>query len=215
MAIRILLVDDHRLLREALRTVLEQEGDFTVVGEAGDGLSALPLIRERAPDVVLMDIGMSELNGIEATARIVARYPKLKVVALSAYADKRFVLEMFHAGAVGYVIKAAAGSELVRAIRAVVDGHSYICPEVTAAMVEIARDPADSSRIVISGELSRREREVLQQVAEGKRTTEIAARLHITESTVEAHRRNIMRKLELHTVADLTRYAIREGLVTP
>jgi DNA-binding NarL/FixJ family response regulator len=211
MTIRVLLADDHRVLRDALRTMLEKEPDIEVVGEAGDGRATLQLASELQPEVVVLDIAMPDLNGIEAAARLKARHPGIKVVALSAYSDKRFVLEMLKAGASGYVIKAAAGTELLRAIRAVAKGLSYLCPEAaSAAITDIATDRSRPSGSAIR--LGHREREVLQLIAEGERSPAIAARLNISVATVEAHRRNIMRKLDLHSVAELTKYAIREGL---
>lgn len=211
MSIRILLVDDHRMMREALRTMLERERDIEVVGEAGDGRTALKLARELPLDVVIMDIGMPDLNGIDTTARLLARRPELKIIGLSAYLDRRFVIEMFQAGAHAYVTKLSAGTELTRAIRAVMANRSYVCPEVADAVIGNLHAPqkGDNSALACLG---RREREVLQLLAEGKRSHEIAAALNIAVSTVEVHRRNIMRKLQLHSIADLTRFAIREGL---
>ncbi len=212
MTIRVLLAEDHRLVREALRDTLAREPDLAVVGEAGDGRTALELAARVAPDVVVLDIGLPDLNGIEVAARLVALRPAVRIVALSAYKDKRFVTEMLRAGASGYVTKSAAGTELVRAIRAVADGQGYLCPEVAGTLV------ADVRRGGRGGEpvpLGRREREVLRMVAEGRRSAQIAEQLNISVATVEVHRRNILRKLGLRTVADLTRYAIREGLVSP
>ncbi len=213
MTIRVLLADDHVVLREALAHVLQHEPDFAVVGQAGDGRTAVDLARDLAPDVVVLDIAMPDLNGVGATARILARNPGVKVIALSAYSDRHFVTEMFKAGASGYVVKNAAGTELLRAIRAVCKGQHYVCAALAEIQVTSPQDPASSpSRPLPRPELGRREREVLQLIAEGLRGAEIARRLHIAESTVEVHRRNIMRKLDLHGVAELTRYAIREGL---
>ena len=214
MTIRVLLADDHRVLLDALCAMLEKEPDVELVGTAADGRTALELVRHLEPDIAVLDIGMPGLNGIEATARLLARHPSLKVIALSGYSDKRFVLEMLKAGAAGYVTKAVAGTELVRAIRAVAKGQSYLCPEAASAVVSDVT--ADSRRrLTPAGRLGRREREVLQLLAEGQRSPSIAARLHISVATVEVHRRNIMRKLGLHSIAELTKYAIREGLTTP
>ncbi len=208
MTIRVLLVDDHRLLREALRAVLEKVADIEVVGEAGDARAALERCRALEPDVAVIDIGLPDLNGMELTARLREADTDLRVVALSAYADKRFVTEMLRSGASAYVVKAAAGTELVRAIHAVTAGQSYLCPEIAGGLIAEVRDPRAEPR------LARREREVLRMIAEGKRSQAIGDDLHISVATVEVHRRNIMRKLGLHTIAELTKYAVREGIVS-
>ena len=214
MNIRIVLADDHKMILAALRSLLEKEIDFTVVGEAEDGTALLALVERTAPDVAVVDVGMPGMNGIEATRRLLATRPLVKVIALSAYSDKRFVLEMLEAGAKGYLIKASAGDELPRAIRAIAQGQTYLCPEVAGAIVDAARGKS-SGTANAAAKLGRREREVLGLLAEGKSSSEIAARMHIAASTVEVHRRNIMRKLDLHSVAELTKYAIREGLTSP
>lgn len=213
MSIRVVLADDHKMILAALRSMLEKETDIAVVGEAGDGAALLELVVRTAPDVAVVDIGMPGMNGIEATQRLLAGQPRLKVIALSAYSDKRFVLEMLNAGAKGYLVKASAGDELSRAIRAIVQGRTYLCPEVAGTIVEAARGKTSLAGNA-GANLGRREREVLALLAEGNSSTEIAARMHIAASTVEVHRRNIMRKLDLHSVAELTKYAIREGLTS-
>lgn len=209
-AIRVLLADDHRILRDALRSVLSRESDLAIVGEAGSGLETLEQCRALKPDVVVLDIGLPELSGIEVAARLQGQPDAPRIVALSAHADKRFVAEMLRAGAAGYVTKSAAGTELVQAIRSVRAGRHYLCPDVADAMVSEVRSAAAGGDMP---RLGRREREVLRLVACGVRSADIAMQLHISVATVEVHRRNIMRKLGLHTVADMTRYAIREGLV--
>lgn len=210
MAIRVLLADDHRMLRDALRSVLAHEPDIEVVGEAGSGLQTVSLCREHVPDVVVLDIGLPDLNGIEVASRLQALAHVPRVVALSAHADKRFVAEMLRAGAAAYVTKSSAGTELVRAIRAVFAAGNYFCPEVASALAcEVRGAQAEAQQI----RLGPREREVLRLIAEGARSADIAQRLHISTATVEVHRRNISRKLDLRTVAELTRYAVREGLV--
>ena len=214
MSIRIVLADDHKMILAALRSLLEKEIDIAVVGEAGDGAALLELVERTAPDIAVVDVGMPGMNGIEATRRLLAARPVLKVIALSAYSDKRFVLEMLDAGARGYLIKASAGDELPRAIRAIAQGQTYLCPEVAGTIVEAARGKS-SPEGNAAAKLGQREREVLALLAEGKSSSEIAARMHIAASTVEVHRRNIMRKLDLHSVAELTKYAIREGLTSP
>jgi two-component system NarL family response regulator len=211
MTIRVLLVDDHRLVREALREALEKVADLEIVGEAGDARTALEQCRVLKPDVAVIDIGLPDLNGMELTARLKDADAQVKVVALSAYADKRFVTEMLRSGASAYVIKASAGTELVRAIQAVTAGQSYFCPEVTGAVVAEVRDSREARE---TPRLARREREVLRMIAQGMRSQAIGEQLHISLGTVEVHRRNIMRKLDLHTIAELTKYAIREGIAS-
>jgi DNA-binding NarL/FixJ family response regulator len=213
MTIRVVLADDHRLVREALRVTLERERDIVIVGEATDGRAALEVVRAEKPDVVVLDVAMPELNGVDAAARIHARHPEVKILALSAHADKRYVLEMLNSGAAGYVSKSAAGRELVQAIRAVAQGGCYLSTELASAVVEGIRDNRTGGNA--TRPLGPREREVLQLIAEGHRSPAIAARLFISVATVEAHRRNIMRKLDLHTMAELTKFAIREGLTSP
>ena len=213
MTIRVVLADDHRLVREALRVTLERERDIVIVGEATDGRAALEMVRAEKPDVVVLDVAMPELNGVDAAARIHARHPEVKILALSAHADKRYVLEMLNSGAAGYVSKSAAGRELVQAIRAVAQGGCYLSTELAGAVVEGIRDNRTGGNA--TRPLGPREREVLQLIAEGHRSPAIAARLFISVATVEAHRRNIMRKLDLHTMAELTKFAIREGLTSP
>jgi len=210
MSIRVLLADDHPMLREGLRSILEKHPDIAVVGEASDGRAVLDLVGMTSPDVIVMDVGMTGLNGIEATGRVRAKHPRTKVVALSAHSDKRYVLAMLEAGARGYVLKEAAVGERVRAIRATVKGEVFLSPRVAGAVVDSlgAQRPAASP-------LGGREREVVQLIGEGKTSKEIAQVLRISTGTVEAHRRNIMKKLDLHSIAELTKYAIRHGLTTP
>jgi two-component system NarL family response regulator len=208
-----MLVDDHRILREAIRTILEKSSDILVVAEADDGPAALRLAQSAAPDVVVMDIGLSDMSGIEATRRLIAENAGIKVLALSMYSDRRMVLQMLQAGASGYVVKAAGSEELLRAIQAVAAGKTYLCAEVMGSVVDQLRD----GRLKTGGtgaSLGRRERDVLQLLANGMTSLAIAEKLNIAASTVEVHRRNIMRKLDLHTVAELTKYAIREGLTS-
>ena len=213
MSIRVLLVDDHKILREALKGVLERELDIAVVGEANDGGECLELARQTHPDIVLMDIGLPVLGGIDATRALVAEDPAIKVVALSTFSDRRVVMQMLDAGARGYVVKSAGRDELLRAIRAVAYGRTYLCPDAAAVLVESLRGKkaVDSPPLEPIG---RREREVLQLLADGHTSPEIGKRLHIATSTVEVHRRNLMRKLELHSIAELTKYAVRHGLTS-
>jgi DNA-binding NarL/FixJ family response regulator len=213
MTMRILIADDHRIMREGLRVLLEAQRGITVVAEAENGRSAIRLAQELQPDVVVMDISMEDLNGIEATRRIVAAVPNVRILALSIHADRRFVLEMFRAGAAGYLLKDCAFDELIRAIRAVRQGHAYLTPKIAGIVVgEFVRDLVTEPPQ--AAELTAREREVLQLMAEGKNTKEIADRLGISVKTVETFRRQLMIKLDLNSVAELTKYAIREGLTS-
>ena len=210
MTIRVLLAEDHRMVREALRDALAKVADIEIVGEAGDGRAALEQARLLEPDVVVLDIGLPDLNGMEVATRLKQAGSAAKIVALSGYSDKHFVVEMLRSGAMAYVTKSAAGTELVRAIRAVARNESYLCPAVAGALVSHVRDSSLSEDVP---RLARREREVLRLLAGGLRSLAIAEQLHIAVATVEVHRRNIMRKLGLRTVAELTKYAIREGIV--
>jgi DNA-binding NarL/FixJ family response regulator len=210
MTQRILLVDDHQMFREALRALLERHTNLEVVAETGDGAEALRLARLIQPDIVLMDIGMPGMNGVETTRQMMAAQPSLKVVALSTYAERRYVLDMLEAGAVAYVTKAEASEELMRAIDAIQRDRSYLCPDVATLITgAITGGEAEVRR---QARLGARETQVLLQVARGCTSTEIAAQMSIAPSTVEVHRRNIMRKLDLHSVAELTRFVISRGL---
>jgi DNA-binding NarL/FixJ family response regulator len=200
------------MLIAGLRVLLASQPDIEVVGEAADGRTALDLVRTLSPDVVVMDVGMPELNGIEATRRIRAEYERVKVIALSAYTEERYVHQMLEAGARGYVLKAAALEELVRAVRAASHGKTYLSPEIAGLVVERSTHANAGGEISAFSTLGPREREVLQLVAEGKASKEIATEMHISMKTVETHRRNIVEKLGLHGTAELTKYAVREGL---
>jgi two-component system NarL family response regulator len=208
----IILADDHQLFRQALRAMLEREPEMRIVAEASNGEDLLAIARERTADVACVDIGMPGINGIEATRRLLAIRPEIKVIGLSAFSDRQFVLDLLHAGARGYVTKAEAGEELLRAIRTVQLGKTYLCPDVATAISGALRD-GDRNHDS-APRITARERQVLQLIAEGHTSTQIAERLHLATSTVEVHRRNIMRKLDLHRVADLTKYAIRNGITT-
>ena len=208
--IRIMLVEDHTVVREALRSMLEKEPDMQIVAEAGDGESALRLAREIVPEVVVMDISLAGLDGIQTTRRLLAGNPAVKVLALSTYRDRGVIRQILDAGAAGYVVKSAAGAELRRGIRAVVEGRSYLCPEAAAAVADGLRGQQQGH----GQALSRRERQVLALIVEGKTSSDIADSLRIAQSTVEVHRRNMMRKLQVHGIANLIKYAIREGLTS-
>ena len=215
MTTRLLLVDDHAVVREGLRAILALEPDFAVVGEANNGRAALELVQQLEPHVVVMDIGMGALNGIDATRLLVRDYPGTKVVVLSMHSDESFVLAALEAGAAAYVIKAAKSEELIRAIRAVASDRRYLCSDVAGVVMNLcvngATAPTDPSATAVS-QLTDREREVLQLVAEGHSSPKIATALHISDKTVETHRHNLMKKLDLHSVAELTKLAVRNGL---
>ena len=213
MSIRVMLVDDHKILREALHSVLEREKDIILLADASDGGEAQRMARALKPDVVVMDIGLPGVSGIELTRRLQRELPAIRVLALSTFSDRRIVLQMLDAGASGYIVKSAGRDELLRGIRALAQGRTYLCPEVSAVVVDSVRRTRSEDKP--EGErLGRREREVLRLLADGSTSPEIAATLHIATSTVEVHRRNIMRKLDLHSVAELTKYAIRNGLTS-
>lgn len=207
--LNVLLVDDHQIIRDGLRAILEQQPGMCVVGEAADGHEAIALASTTHPDVVVMDVSMRGLNGIDATRRITSEQPGIHVLGLSMNADRRYVLAMLAAGAMGYLLKDSAASELVRAIRTVAAGQSYLSPGVTGVVIDTALHTSTPEE---PASLSVREREVLQLLAEGRTSKAIGATLHIAVTTVETHRRQIMSKLNLRTIAELTKYAIREGL---
>ncbi len=212
MKIRVLLADDHRILREGLRALLEREPDLAVVGAAENGREAVRLARELAPDVAVLDVAMPDLNGIDAARQILAENPGVKVIALSMHADKRFVAEMLRVGASGYLVKDCASDALAAAIRAVMAGQVYLGPAVAGVVVQDYVNKLSAAQRQDPPVLSGREREVVQLLAEGRSTREVAERLHVSVKTVETHRVNVMKKLGLTSLAELTKYAIREGL---
>ena len=213
MSIRILLADDHKVLCEGLRSVLEREPDMQVVGEAGDGQTALELTREKSPNIVVMDISLPGMGGVEATRRIRAQCPRVKVLCLSMYSESRYVSSMLAAGACGYVPKDCAAEELVRAVRALMADHAYLSPSITAPVIAdcLARSAKDSRSPLAS--LTAREREVLQLIAQGYSTQEIGRQLYVSIKTVATHRKKVMVKLNVGSVAALTKFAMREGLI--
>jgi len=218
MPTRVLLADDHKIVRDGLKSMLAKEPDIEVVGEAENGREALELTRECSPDVVVLDIGMRELNGIEACRILVADHPNVRVVALSMHSDRRYVSEMLAAGATAYLLKDSAFDELATAIRSAAQGKMFLSQGVAGIVVEdyVRRiSSPDVEQPTHSGRaLSAREIEVLQLIAAGKSTKEAAARLHLSVKTVETHRRQIMDKLGIYNLAGLIKYAVREGLAS-
>jgi len=215
MAIRVLIADDHKIMLAGLRSLLEKQTDIEVVAEAENGRKAVQLAIENKPDVVVMDVSMPDLNGIEATKQIVEGLTDTRVIALSMHSDKRFVMGMLRVGASGYLLKDCASQELANAIHQVAEGKKYLSPEITGVVIDdyVLGGPLGDDTTV-SSVLSAREREVLQLIAEGWSTKQIASHLYVSIKTIETHRRQIMRKLGLHSIADLTKYAIREGLTS-
>lgn len=214
MKTKILIADDHKIVREGLRKLLEQHADLVIVGEAENGRTAVAKALELKPDVVVMDINMPEMNGIEATRRILAACDKIKIVALSMYSDRRFVAEMLNAKVSGYLLKDCAYRELVNAIRAVMANQIYFSPQITSILVEDYQARMARPEAIDPSPLTARERESLQLLAEGKTTKEIASALNVSDKTIETYRQQMMKKLNLHSIAQLTKYAIREGLTT-
>lgn len=214
MSIRTIIADDHKIIRDGLTSLLDNEENIEVVAQAADGHTAVELVRKMIPDVVIMDIGMPGLNGIEATRQITSEIPYIKVVALSMHSDKKFVTEMLKAGASGYLLKNCAFEELATAIRTVMDGKTYLSPAMAELIVDnfVRKTPGrDDSAFSV---LTNREREVLQLLAESSTTKQAARQLHISTKTVETHRLKIMKKLNLDNMVALTKYAVREGLTT-
>lgn len=213
--IRIVLADDHKLMRSGVRVLLERQQDFTVVGEASDGREAVALVNSQKPDVLVMDIGMPNLNGIEAAAQITQSHPEISIVMLSMHSDESYVLRALNAGAKGYLLKDSAETDLIRAVHSVADGKSFFSPAVSKVLLDdyvrkLKRSGTDDPYDL----LTPREREVLQLVAEGKSNKEVAQLLNLSVYTVETHRSNIMEKLHLHGVPELILYAVRKGVIS-
>jgi len=214
MKISALLVDDHHIFREGLKSLLEQQRDIKVVAEAGQGREAVRLAGELCPDIVVMDVAMPDLNGIEATRQIIIANPQIKVIGLSMHSDHRYVMEMLKSGAAGYVLKESAFEELVQAIRNVRANQIFLSPKIAHMVIKDYVTRLKQGVRTVYSLLSTREREVLQLLAEGKSTKDIALALDISIKTVETHRQQIMDKLDIHNIAELTKYAVKEGLVS-
>jgi DNA-binding NarL/FixJ family response regulator len=212
-AIRVLLADDHQLVRAGIRALLQTISGVEVIGEASDGREAIGLLEECRPDVVLMDVMMPGLNGLEATERIVKEHPDVRVIILSMNAAEEFVLQAIRAGASGYLLKNARTAELEQALRSVAAGHTYLSPAVSGHVIADSRRRMEEDSIS-KNPLTPRQREVLQLVAEGSSTKQIAKQLGVSVKTVEMHRSQIMKTLDIHDIAGLTRYAIRMGIVS-
>jgi DNA-binding NarL/FixJ family response regulator len=215
MTARLLIADDHKMMREGLKSLIEKEPGMSVIGEADDGKTTISLAAKLMPNIVVMDVAMPGLNGIEATRKIVKANPHTKVIALSGHHDQHLVREMLKAGASAYVLKNRAYEELIRAIGEVMKGKTYLSPEVTQGVVDSyvrgSVKPGENPAFAV---LTDREREVLQMLAEGRSTKEMADEMSVSVKTVETHRHNIMEKLHLFSVAELTKYAIREGVAS-
>lgn len=214
MTIRVIIADDHKIVRDGLRSLIEKQSGMEVAAEANNGKVAVQLARELIPDVMIMDIAMPDLNGMEATRRIVFENPGVKVIALSMHSDRRFVVEMLKARASGYLLKDCAFEELVTAIRTVMKNQLYLSPQVAGMVIKDYVENLSRAESTAFSVLTIREREILQLLSEGKTTRNISSCLNISEKTIETHRRQIMNKLNIFTIAELTKYAIREGLTT-
>ena len=208
--IRVLLVDDHTILRVGLRSFLGYYDDIEVVGEANDGAAAAALVKELQPDVVLMDIAMPGVNGIQATRLIREQYPETKVLILSQYEDSQYVLPLLRAGASGYILKDALGTDLLNALRGVARGETFLGPSIVKVLAEEVRHPGEGKEATIES-LTPRERQIFRLIAQGQTNAQIAEVLSISVNTVEWHRANVMNKLGAHTVVDLVRYALQHG----
>jgi DNA-binding NarL/FixJ family response regulator len=212
--IRIILADDHTIIRSGLRLLLEQQPDFKVVAEANDGREAVQLVSKHHPDVAILDIGMPQLNGIEATRQIIAENPEAQVLILSMHSDEGYVLRALKAGARAYILKNSAEADLIRAVRSVAEGKSFFSPVISKMLLEDYVRQVREKQVEDSYDLlTPREREILQLLAEGKTNKEVATMLGLSPHTIETHRGNILEKLNLHGVPELIMYAVRKGII--
>ena len=214
MKVRILLADDHQIMREGLKALLGRRTSIEVIAEAENGIQALSIARKERPDVIVMDIAMPDINGIEVTRQLKSELPDIKIIALSMHSDRRFVSEILKAGASAYVLKHAAFEDLEKAIKAVMIGRTFLSADILESVVNDYVSQLSSSEYDAYRQLSDRERQVLQLLAEGNSTKEIAFKLHVSVKTIESHRQNIMNKLGIRTLAGLTKFAVREGLTS-
>jgi two-component system response regulator NreC len=215
MATKILIADNHGILRQGISALIEKHGDMKVVGQADNGLTVVELARELQPDVVLMDVTMPVLNGIEATRQIKSELPHIKVLALSVHAKREFVLDMVRAGVSGYMLKECVFDDLVHAIKVIVAGQSYLSPQIATIVLEgITKDSVFDAAGSLHETLTSKEKHILQLLTEGRSAKEIASQFGMSVKTIEANRRQIMEKTDVDNLADLTKYAIRQGLIT-
>ena len=214
MTTKIILADDHKVLRSGLKSLLESEADLEVIAEADDGREVVKLAKKLDPDIVILDIGMPNMNGIQATQHIVAEVPNTRVLALSMHSDHQFVVNMLQAGASGYMLKDCAYEELITAVRAVISGKFYLSKDITGLVVNDYINKLKDANSIGEPVLTSRERETLQLLAEGKSTSQAADQLNVSVKTIETHRKNIMDKLDIHSIAELTKYAVRTGLTS-
>jgi DNA-binding NarL/FixJ family response regulator len=213
--IRIVLADDHALVRQGFRRILEDEPDIKVVGEAGTGPETMTVVQSTTPDVLVLDMAMPQMNGLQVTREILTQHPHLRILILSMYSDEQYVRNAIDAGAHGYILKGSHGSDMVRAVRAVAAGQQYVSPELSGALIRAWQTKGTKSDGDPYERLTQREKQVLQLIAQGKSNKEIAVLLELSVNTVAVHRANLMNTLQLHKAAELVLYAVKKGLVIP
>lgn len=214
MSIKILLADDHKIVSDCLKPLINKQPDMMVIGEAENGRMVVALAQKLNPNVVIMDISMPDLNGIEATRQIIAKCPGVRIITLSMNSDRRYVTGMLNAGASGYLTKSCSFEELIRAVRAVAANKTYLSPDISDIVIKESLSRSSTDKSSVSSILTMRECEVLQLLAEGKTVKQIAAKLCLGMKTIYTHREQIMKKLNIHSTADLTKYALREGMTS-
>ena len=214
MTTKILIADDHQIIRDGLSSLLAKVDHLEVVSLASNGREAVNMAQEKNPDLIIMDIGMPDLNGIDATKKLVEIMPEVKIIALSMKTEKQFISQMFQAGAAGYLLKECAFEELTQAIDTVMEGKTFVSPSITGTLVDDYVENLNDQIKNKENILSPREREVLQLLAEGNSTKEAAYNLSVSVKTIETHRRQIMNKLNIHSIAELTKYALKEGMIS-